>query len=246
MGMQINMLTQVWLVFLGYSVVMGSSSRQNYICNENTNYECDCAQCWDTVAATESLDWITVSLMECPLRFNDTTIRKRIANWINEECGASLNCGLRGQLGKNHVVVGHFECETEKNELRLVALLNDSQGLTQDNVLPAHLLGLVLQSREHLLSFLLHSEILAATVHRRLKGTPLSKTVTSSTALVAAVVLAAFLLLILLLIYFSQVYVNWGRIVKGEWHHKQYRKVPHVQYSSDRITVNGQICTRII
>ncbi|RCN40094.1 hypothetical protein ANCCAN_13976 [Ancylostoma caninum] len=108
--------------------------------------------------------------MECPLRFNDTTIRKRIANWINEECGASLNCGLKEQLDKDHVVIGHFECEEEKNELRLVALLNGSQGLTQDNVLPAHLLGLVLQSREHLLSFLLHSEILAATVHRRLKG----------------------------------------------------------------------------
>ncbi|KAK6745057.1 hypothetical protein RB195_011642 [Necator americanus] len=184
--------------------------------------------------------------MECPLRFNDTTLRKRIANWINEECGASLNCGLKGQLSKDQVIIGHFECETDKNELRLVALLNESQGLRPENVLPAHLLGLVLQSREHLLSFLLHSEILAATVHRRLKGTPFSETVTSSTALVAAVVLAAFVFLTLLLIYFSQIYVNWGRMVKGEWHHKQYRKVPHVQYSSDGITVNGQLRTRII
>ncbi|RCN41001.1 hypothetical protein ANCCAN_13061 [Ancylostoma caninum] len=100
----------------------------------DTNYECDCTRCWDTVAATESLDWITVSLMECPLRFNDTTIRKRIANWINEECGASLNCGLKEQLDKDHVVIGHFECEEEKNELRLVALLNDSRGLTQVHI----------------------------------------------------------------------------------------------------------------
>ncbi|CAJ0597007.1 unnamed protein product [Cylicocyclus nassatus] len=214
--------------------------------DRGTIYQCECSQCWNTVAATESLDWITVSLMECPLRFNDTILRKRIANWINEECGASLNCGLKSQLGMDQVVIGHYECDHDRNELRLVAILNESMGLHQSNVLPAHLLGLVLQSREHLLSFLLHSEILAATVHRRLKGTPLSEAVTSSTALLAAVVLAAFLFLILLLVYFSQIYVNWARIVKGEWHHKEYRKVPRVQYSSDKIIVNGQIRTRMI
>ncbi|KAK5982386.1 hypothetical protein GCK32_006754 [Trichostrongylus colubriformis] len=104
---------------------------------DETEYECDCSQCWNTVAATESLDWITVSLMECPLRFNDTTIRKRIANWINEECNASFSCGLRSQLDENHIVIGHFECEIDRNELRLVALLNHTIGLHQSECLAA-------------------------------------------------------------------------------------------------------------
>ncbi|KAJ1370089.1 hypothetical protein KIN20_031738 [Parelaphostrongylus tenuis] len=101
------------------------------ITEEGTEYECDCSECWDTVASKESLDWITVSLIECPLRLNDTMLRKRISNWINEECGAALNCGLKSQLSENEIVVGHFKCEVEKNELRLVALLNATIGLTQ-------------------------------------------------------------------------------------------------------------------
>lgn len=240
--MRSRVLLQCLLHLAYYSPT--STFHESYICNAGTDYECDCSECWDTVAATESLDWITVSLMECPLRFNDTTLRKRIASWINEECGASISCGIRSQLDENRIVIGHFECESEKNELRLAALLNTTLGLNQGNVLPAHLFGLVIQSREHLLSFLLHSEILSATVHRRLKGTPLAVTISSRTILVAAVALSVFAFLILLLIYFSQIYVNWSRIVKGKWNNKEYRKVPHVQYSSERIALSGQICTR--
>ncbi|KHJ84336.1 hypothetical protein OESDEN_15953 [Oesophagostomum dentatum] len=76
--------------------------------------------------------------MECPLRFNDTIIRKRIANWINEECGASFNCGLKSQLDKDQIVIGHFDCEAERNELRVVALLNESMGLHKGDLFRQH------------------------------------------------------------------------------------------------------------
>nr|CDJ93581.1 hypothetical protein HCOI_01527400 [Haemonchus contortus] len=82
----------------------------------------------------ESLDWVTVSLLDCPLRFNDTMIRKRIASWINEECNASFTCGLENQLNENHIVMGHYKCESDSNELRLIALHNCSVGLHQRNI----------------------------------------------------------------------------------------------------------------
>uniref|UniRef100_A0A912MH09 GPS domain-containing protein n=2 Tax=Haemonchus contortus TaxID=6289 RepID=A0A912MH09_HAECO len=244
-NMQSCMLLQSLLLFLYYySPTLSSSLRQYHICNTGTDYECECSHCWDTVAPMESLDWVTVSLLDCPLRFNDTMIRKRIASWINEECNASFTCGLENQLNENHIVMGHYKCESDSNELRLIALHNCSVGLHQRNVLPAHLLGLVLQSREHLLSFLLHSEVLSATVHRRLKGTPASTTISNQTVFALLVALTVFAFFMLLLIYFSQIYVNWTRIVKGGWSHNDYRKAPHVQYTSGRITLNGQLCTR--
>ncbi|VDL78361.1 unnamed protein product [Nippostrongylus brasiliensis] len=173
-----------------------------------TDYECDCVRCWDTVAASESLDWITVSLVECPLRFNDSTLRKRIASWINEECSASISCGLKQQMDERQIVVGHFGCEPDRNELRLAAILNSTLPLRQ--------------------------------------GTPLVTTIDARLVLSVVLVLSVFTFFIMLLVYFSQIYVNWSRIVKGRWSSKEYRKVPHVLYSSEGIAVNGRICTRNI
>ncbi|WKY02775.1 hypothetical protein Q1695_016221 [Nippostrongylus brasiliensis] len=240
----VGMLVRMWLPISLLFVHLPST--YTLTCNEATDYECDCVRCWDTVAASESLDWITVSLVECPLRFNDSTLRKRIASWINEECSASISCGLKQQMDERQIVVGHFGCEPDRNELRLAAILNSTLPLRQDNVLSAHLFGQVIQSREHLLSFLLHSEILAATVHRRLKGTPLVTTIDARLVLSVVLVLSVFTFFIMLLVYFSQIYVNWSRIVKGRWSSKEYRKVPHVLYSSEGIAVNGRICTRNI
>ncbi|KAK6024165.1 hypothetical protein OSTOST_10030, partial [Ostertagia ostertagi] len=231
---------------------------------QETEYECECSRCWDTVASTESLDWITVSLMECPLRFNDTTIRKRIASWINEECNASFNCGLRNQLDENHIVIGHFECEVERNELRLVALLNRTLGLHQVicsvNKSPLKIFQFERRCSSSFRECSSGSSPRTCTANKRTstfvssslgnsfsdcsqtaKRNPFVKTISSRTAVVILVAMTVFTFFMFLLIYFSQVYVNWSRIVKGDWSHKDYRKVPHVQYSSERITMNGQI-----
>ncbi|CAI4226764.1 unnamed protein product [Auanema sp. JU1783] len=213
------------------------------LCNQNTKYECECTTlCWDIVASGDTIDWLSISISECPPQFNETTFRRKISAWINEECNSALTCNLNHLLTENEILIGEYSCQTELKEIRILALRNASNPIEHNNVIPSNLIGQVIQSREHLLSFLLHADLQAVTLHRRFRvSSEVQKESLRWSMVVLSIIFAVFLFIIGSIVYFSQIYINWKRIVKGKWQCKEYRKVPNVRYSVDEIETGGHI-----
>lgn len=114
-----------------------------------------------------------------------------------------------------------------------------------DSSAPSWLLGQVVRSHQHLLSFLLHAGLESVDSYRPLPPTTtttpiISKILTVPSTTIESppqtheksrflVPLATATLLILsfclLSLYCTQNTLHWTRVVKGRWRHKAYRKV---------------------
>ncbi|VDO38216.1 unnamed protein product [Brugia timori] len=106
--------------------------------------------------------WIYVEFFECPsvLKINVNTIRAALARWINEECATAIQCNLVSAVEVKNVLVGTIFCGTPNNFITFLVLRNaTTYAFLQANHLDLNIVGKVIQSREHLLSALLHSDL---------------------------------------------------------------------------------------
>uniref|UniRef100_A0A1I8EGS9 Uncharacterized protein n=1 Tax=Wuchereria bancrofti TaxID=6293 RepID=A0A1I8EGS9_WUCBA len=111
--------------------------------------------------------WIYVEFFECPsiLKINVNTIRAALARWINEECATAIQCNLVSAVEVKNVLVGTIFCGTPNNFITFLVLRNaTTYAFLQANHLDLNIVGKVIQSREHLLSALLHSDLKLVTI----------------------------------------------------------------------------------
>uniref|UniRef100_A0A1I7VPD9 Secreted protein n=1 Tax=Loa loa TaxID=7209 RepID=A0A1I7VPD9_LOALO len=111
--------------------------------------------------------WLYVEFFDCPsiLKINANTIRAALARWINEECATAIQCNLDNALEMENVLVGTIFCGTPSNFITFLVLRNaTAHASLQANHLDLNIVGKVIQSREHLLSVLLHSDLKLVTI----------------------------------------------------------------------------------
>ncbi|VDO25870.1 unnamed protein product [Onchocerca flexuosa] len=111
--------------------------------------------------------WIYVEFFNCPsiLKINVDTIRAALARWINEECATAIQCSLDNEVEEKNVLIGTLFCGTPNNFITFLVLRNASGDASlQANHLDLNIVGKVIQSREHLLSVLLHSDLKLVTI----------------------------------------------------------------------------------
>ncbi|VDM21920.1 unnamed protein product [Wuchereria bancrofti] len=116
---------------------------------------------------TEILAWINFFFLGCPsiLKINVNTIRAALARWINEECATAIQCNLVSAVEVKNVLVGTIFCGTPNNFITFLVLRNaTTYAFLQANHLDLNIVGKVIQSREHLLSALLHSDLKLVTI----------------------------------------------------------------------------------
>ncbi|KAL3990496.1 putative integral membrane protein [Acanthocheilonema viteae] len=111
--------------------------------------------------------WIYVEFFDCPsiLKINLNKIRAALASWINEECATAIQCNLNGTMKLKNVLIGTIFCGIPNNFITFLVLRNaTAHPFLQANHLDLNIVGKVIQSREHLLSVLLHSDLKLVTV----------------------------------------------------------------------------------
>uniref|UniRef100_A0A0R3RYV1 Recep_L_domain domain-containing protein n=1 Tax=Elaeophora elaphi TaxID=1147741 RepID=A0A0R3RYV1_9BILA len=111
--------------------------------------------------------WIYVEFFDCPsiLEINVNTVRAALARWINEECSTAIQCHLSDAVELKNVLVGTVFCGTPNNFITFLVLKNATAHPSQQaNHLDLNIVGKVIQSREHLLSVLLHSDLKLVTI----------------------------------------------------------------------------------
>ncbi|VDN06982.1 unnamed protein product [Thelazia callipaeda] len=123
---------------------------------------------------TNGIKWIYVEFFDCPSirEINISAIREALARWINEECVAALKCDLNGKIDANNILIGTVSCGANQNFITIRVLKNttnitfrEEQGLSKYYLdLDLNIIGKVIESREHLLSILLHSDLRLVTV----------------------------------------------------------------------------------
>uniref|UniRef100_A0A915PJW2 Uncharacterized protein n=1 Tax=Setaria digitata TaxID=48799 RepID=A0A915PJW2_9BILA len=114
--------------------------------------------------------WIYVEFFDCRsvVEINVSAVRTALARWINEECATAIQCNLNSTIEMKNVLVGTIFCGTPTNFITFLVLKNATcitslQELSA-NHLDLNIVGKVIQSREHLLSMLLHSDLKLVTI----------------------------------------------------------------------------------
>lgn len=146
-------------------------------CNKGTFYQCDCKNCWKQFEIrneTEKfINWVQVELINCPNEqeiktFDDTLLRKKIASWINEECASVLDClkiGITKRITENDVIIGgSIDCTPLGGQLKINVIGKDNF-LTKENIIPSEILVQILQSREHLLSYIIGIDVMSISTY---------------------------------------------------------------------------------
>ncbi|VDK87191.1 unnamed protein product [Litomosoides sigmodontis] len=111
--------------------------------------------------------WIYVEFFDCLSvhEINVNKIREALARWINEECATAIQCNLNSTIESKNVLVGTVFCGTPNNFITFLVLRNaTTHPSLQANHLDLNIVGKVIQSREHLLSVLLHSDLKLVTI----------------------------------------------------------------------------------
>ncbi|KAM3727373.1 UPF0234 protein [Dirofilaria immitis] len=111
--------------------------------------------------------WIYIEFFDCPsiVKISVNTIRTALARWINEECATAIQCNLDNEIKMENVLVGTIFCDTSINFITIIVLRNATDDISlQANHLDLNIVGKVIQSREHLLSILLHSDLKLVTI----------------------------------------------------------------------------------
>ncbi|CEF63023.1 Hypothetical protein SRAE_1000128900 [Strongyloides ratti] len=164
------------MAFLCHIIIYLQGSPISYkekSCNKGTLYQCNCKSCWkefEIQNMTEKyINWVQIELINCPNQqeektFDDTLIRKKISNWINEECALVLDClkiGITKRITEKDVVIGgSIECTPLGGQVK-INVIGKENHLTKENVIPSEVLVQILQAREHLLSYIIGIDLMS-------------------------------------------------------------------------------------
>uniref|UniRef100_A0A0N5BK31 Recep_L_domain domain-containing protein n=1 Tax=Strongyloides papillosus TaxID=174720 RepID=A0A0N5BK31_STREA len=156
-----------------FSIECSPISYKEKTCNKGTLYQCNCKSCWKEFEIrneTEKfLNWVQIELINCPNEqeiktFDDLQIRKRIANWVNEECALVLDCnkiGITKRINEKDVIIGgSIECTPLGGQIK-INVIGKGNHLTKENVVPPDTLIQILQAREHLLSYIIGIDLMS-------------------------------------------------------------------------------------
>uniref|UniRef100_A0A914V5N9 Membrane-associated protein n=1 Tax=Plectus sambesii TaxID=2011161 RepID=A0A914V5N9_9BILA len=176
----VRLLPIIALVSLGaLGIVSAAVAQRAAVCNLNTMHECDCSdddygnkeqqrastppRCSDLIPYHQSIDSLLVEFFVCPFDVDEVALRKKMANWIIEECNSVLDCrGLNStSLGPDNIVIVRFNCSKNSGSyVNFVATIAPKlRELRVDLLLHPHILGSVVQARQHLLPLLLGSDL---------------------------------------------------------------------------------------
>lgn len=162
-------------------------------CNRNTMHECDCSdyengddrevvrkpRCTDMIPYDQSVDTLLVEFFACPYKVNQEALRKKMASWIIEECNSVLDCrGLNSSsLGADNIVIVKFNCSKNSGSyVNFVATIAPKRReLRAELLLHPHILGSVVQARQHLLPLLLGSDLQTVLVQPLYSTSPLPR-----------------------------------------------------------------------
>jgi hypothetical protein len=168
-----RLLPIIVLVSLGENA---AAVAQRTVCNLNTAHECDCSdddnnerrpstppRCSDLIPFEQSIDSLLVEYFACPFDIDQVALRKKMANWIIEECNSVLDCrGLNStSLGADNIVIVKFNCSKRSDSyVNFVATIAPkTREMRAELLLHPHILGSVVQARQHLLPLLLGSDL---------------------------------------------------------------------------------------
>ncbi|KAF8384459.1 hypothetical protein PRIPAC_73601, partial [Pristionchus pacificus] len=141
-----------------------------------TPYSCVCPTCWDDLPQLSgAIDWITVETAGCG-GVDERALRTKLAAWSTEECGSSVHCGIRLPIAPEQILLGRLSCNatTGIGAISLVLLAGSERKslIDQASLLPAPLLGAILQSREHLLAIALRAHLTTVQITQRSATVP--------------------------------------------------------------------------
>ncbi|CAJ0932415.1 unnamed protein product, partial [Mesorhabditis belari] len=93
------------------------------VCNEGTEWQCECTRCWEQFEEIPGLEWIRLGLDECS-KVNASRLGEKLAGWLNEECASFVSCALSLPIASSQILIGHWGCEKKSTEIRVLLLKN--------------------------------------------------------------------------------------------------------------------------
>ncbi|CAG9535515.1 unnamed protein product [Cercopithifilaria johnstoni] len=149
--------------------------------------------------------WIYVEFFDCSsiLKINVNKIRAALARWINEECATAIQCNLNSTMELKNILVGSIFCGTPNNFITFLVLRNATvHPSLKVNHLDLNIVGKVIQSREHLLSVLLHSDLKLVTT--RIFNEEEEGNITCGNLCCTIIILSSIFIITFFIIYFIQ------------------------------------------
>jgi hypothetical protein len=228
----------------------GNWGRPTIICNSNTTFSCPCETCWTSSSPFQPFEeepqWIAVEFQKCPKLTQASEIegRKKISEWLIEECAFVLDCSKYGLtlFTLKNIFIGGFECSNANSHgiLYLSAVKNSSGKFESDNIIPASVLGSVVQAREHLFSNLFQADLDSVTTIEKRSQKSTSKTqkfYISQTPIMLAAIAFASLLLSFILTFFGICFcviccfsrIQWSRFASSKWIKGTTKRKPKLQ-----------------
>ncbi|VDN51711.1 unnamed protein product [Dracunculus medinensis] len=120
----------------------------------------DCSQPSAIELINGPIHWAVIEFVDqISGHFNITAFQIKFARWINEECGAVIDCQLSRPLTSNNIVVNFRQNATNANTVVLLVFKDHCLPIDSKNMMPIDIIIAVIRSREHLLSSLAHSDL---------------------------------------------------------------------------------------